>query len=554
MRTDIEINQNTVLDHIKNIAAKLDITEDDLEYYGKYKAKLSNTLWNKIKNNKNGKLILVTSTNPTQFGEGKTTTSIGLIDAFAKLGYRVCGALREPSLGPTFGKKGGATGGLYSQIAPMADINLHFTGDIHAITTAHNLIAATIDNHIHQGNQLNIDICKITWNRVVDLNDRALRNIVIGLGGKANGVTRETGFDITVASEIMAICALSNNLEDLYERLNKIIVAYNINDKPITVKDLNITGSLVLLLKDALKPNLVQTLEHNPCLVHCGPFANIAHGCNSIIATKYALKLADYVITEAGFGSDLGAEKFLNIKCRMNGIQPDCIVIVTTIRALKLHGGVDKNHLIDVDTNALRAGLLNLEKHIDNMLSFNIPVVVLLNKFDTDVDEEIFLVKNLCLAKHVDFNISSAALQGSSGGLEAAKTIINNLNTPSKIQFTYNDNDSIDEKIYKIATNIYGAVGVKYSKAALKQLDKFKNFNNLPVCIAKTQYSLSDDASLLGCPENFYITVRELKINAGADFIVAICGDIMLMPGLPTIPAAEKININVQTGNISGLF
>ena len=553
MKTDIEIAQETKLEHIKNIARKINIDEEDLEYYGKYKAKLSSTLWDKIKNNKDGKLILVTATNPTKFGEGKTTVSIGLADAFNKLNHKAIVALREPSMGPVFGQKGSAGGAGFSQVVPMEDIALHFTGDIHAVTAAHNLLTAMLDNHIHQGNKLQIDLRKIVWKHVLDISDRSLRNIIVSLGGRSNGIVRESGFDIAVASEITAILCLAKNLSDLKNRLSKIIVAYDINNQPITAEDLKATGSLTLLLKDALKPNLVQTLEHNPAIIHGFPFANIAQGVNSIQATKYALKLADYVVTEAGFGSDLGGEKFLNIKCRLNNITPNCVVIVTTLRSLKLHGGLDKNNLNQINIEAIQKGLSNLEKHIENMQNFNVPVVVALNKFNTDTIEEINLIKELCINKNVGFAISEGYLQGGKGVINLANEVIKYIDN-KKINFTYNDKDTIEEKIYKIATKIYGANEVNYSKLAKKQLKEFEQYNNLPICMAKTQYSLSDDSSLLGRPENFSITVKELKVNAGAEFIVTLLGDILTMPGLPKVPAAENIDINTETGQIIGLF
>lgn len=555
MLTDVEIAQQAQIKNIGEIAAKLGLTFDDLELYGKYKAKISKEVWARIKDNPNGKLILMTAITPTPSGEGKTTTSIGLADAFAKIGKKVCVALREPSLGPCFGIKGGAAGGGYAQVVPMEDINLHFTGDFHAITTAHNLLAAVLDNHIHHGNELKIDVRRVVWKRVLDLNDRALRNIVIGLGGKTNGVPRESGFDITVASEIMAILCLANDFADLKERLGKIIVAYNVEGAPVTANDLKVTGSLALLLKDAIKPNLVQTLEGTPALIHGGPFANIAHGCNSVQATKYALKLADIVVTEAGFGADLGAEKFLDIKCRKSGLKPDAVVIVATIRALKMHGGISKNNLAEPNVDALKIGLANLEKHIENIQSFGLPTIVALNAFPTDTPAEVSAVAELCASKNVKFAPSRVFAEGGAGGIELARAVESVFDQQNNFKFTYEDNLSIKEKISAVATKIYGADGVNYSSAANKQIAEIESlgFGNLPVCIAKTQYSLSDDAAKLGRPKNFEVTVREVKISAGAGFIVVLLGTILTMPGLPKRPAAEKIDITPE-GIISGLF
>lgn len=555
MLTDVEIAQQAKIQNIKSIAEKLNLTEDDLELYGKFKAKISQKVWEKIKNNSDGKLVLMTAITPTPAGEGKTTTSIGLADAFNKLGKKVCVALREPSLGPCFGIKGGAAGGGYAQVIPMEDINLHFTGDFHAITTAHNLLAAVLDNHIHHGNELKIDVRRVVWKRVLDLNDRALRNIIVGLGGKSNGVPRESGFDITVASEMMAILCLSKNLSDLKTRLGKIIVAYNFDGEPITANDLKVTGSLTLLFKDAIKPNLVQTLEGTPALIHGGPFANIAHGCNSVIATKYALKLADIVVTEAGFGADLGAEKFLDIKCRMNNLQPDAVVIVATVRALKMHGGVEKNNLSVPNVDALKIGLENLEKHIENIKNFGLPAVVALNFFPTDTEEEIQEVKKLCAEKNVKFALSKVFSEGGTGGIELAKAVESAFDEPKNFTLTYSDDEGIKEKISAVAKKIYGADGVEFSAAAKKQISEIEKlgFKNFPVCIAKTQYSLSDDAKKIGRPKNFSVTVREVKISAGAGFIVVLLGNILTMPGLPKIPAAEKIDIT-DDGIISGLF
>lgn len=555
MLTDVEIAQAAKIRPITEIAEKLNLTADDLELYGKFKAKISKEVWERVKNNSDGKLVLMTAITPTPAGEGKTTTSIGLADAFQKIGRKVCVALREPSLGPCFGIKGGAAGGGYAQVVPMEDINLHFTGDFHALTTAHNLLAAVLDNHIHHGNELKIDVRRVVWKRVLDLNDRALRNIIVGLGGKANGVPRESGFDITVASEMMAILCLAKNLSDLKTRLGKIIVAYDVENKPITANDLKVTGSLALLLKDAIKPNLVQTLEGTPALIHGGPFANIAHGCNSVTATKYALKLADVVVTEAGFGADLGAEKFLDIKCRLNNLQPDAVVIVATVRALKMHGGVAKNNLSEPNLPALQKGLENLEKHIENIQGFGLPPVVALNFFPTDTSEEIQAVEKLCAEKNVKFALSKVFAEGGAGGVELAKAVESAFDESKNFTLTYPDEFSVKEKISAVAKKIYGADGVNYLPAAEKQIAEIENlgFKNLPICIAKTQYSLSDDAGKLGRPKNFSVTVREVKISAGAGFIVVLLGNILTMPGLPKIPAAEKIDIT-DDGIISGLF
>ncbi|MBQ3725508.1 MAG: formate--tetrahydrofolate ligase [Selenomonadaceae bacterium] len=555
MLTDVEIAQSAKVEKITAAAAKLGLTEDDLEFYGKYKAKISPDVWKRVEKNPDGKLILVTAITPTPAGEGKTTTSIGLADAFAKLGKKICVALREPSLGPCFGIKGGAAGGGYAQVVPMEDINLHFTGDFHAVTTAHNLLAAVLDNHLQQGNELKIDVRRVVWKRVLDLNDRALRNVIVGLGGKINGVPRESGFDITVASEMMAILCLAKDFADLKERLGKIIVAYTVDGKAVTANDLKVTGSLALLFKDAIKPNLVQTLEGTPALIHGGPFANIAHGCNSVNATKYALKLADIVVTEAGFGADLGAEKFLDIKCRMSGLRPDAVVIVATIRALKMHGGVDKKNLSEPNVEAVERGLENLEKHIENIQCFGLPAIVALNDFPTDTDEEISSVEKICAAKNVRFARSKVFAEGGAGGIELAKAVEESFDDAKNFKFTYADNESIAEKISAVAKKIYGADGVTFAPAAKKQLAEIEKlgFGNLPICIAKTQYSLSDDATKLGRPKNFNVTVRELKISAGAGFVVVLSGNIMTMPGLPKRPAAEKIDITPD-GVISGLF
>ncbi len=555
MKTDVEIAQEAVIEPIQKIAAKLGIDEDNLELYGKYKAKIAASYWNELKDRPNGKLILVTAITPTPAGEGKTTTSIGLADALKRRGHKTAVALREPSLGPCFGIKGGAAGGGYSQVVPMEDINLHFTGDFHAITTAHNLLAAVLDNHIHHGNELKIDVRRVVWKRVLDLNDRALRNVIVGLGGKINGVPRESGFDITVASEMMAILCLANDLDDLKNRLGKIIVAYDVDNKPVTANDLNVTGALTLLFKDAIKPNIVQTLEGTPALIHGGPFANIAHGCNSVMATKFALKLADVVVTEAGFGADLGAEKFLDIKCRLAGFRPDAVVIVATVRALKMHGGVAKNNLAEVNMDALARGFENLEKHIENIKNFGLPAVVAINEFPTDTEEELTFVENRCHELGANAARSAVFAKGGEGGLKLAEAVENAFNQATDFKFTYDDNMSIADKINAVATKIYGADGVDFTSAAQKQLKEIEQlgFNNLPICIAKTQYSLSDDATKLGRPQNFRVTVRELKISAGAGFIVVLLGSIMTMPGLPKKPAAENIDITLD-GKITGLF
>lgn len=555
MKTDVEIAQEAQMQHIREIAAKLGLTEDDIELYGKYKAKISLDAWNKVKNGPDGKLVLVTAINPTPAGEGKTTTSVGLADAFHKLGHKVAVALREPSLGPCFGLKGGAAGGGYAQVVPMEDINLHFTGDFHAITTAHNLLAAVIDNHIQQGNVLDIDVRRVAWKRVLDLNDRALRNVVIGLGGKAHGVPRETGFDITVASEMMAILCLASDLEDMKKRLGKIVVAYSRDGRAIRAEELNVTGALTLLFKDAIKPNLVQTLEGTPALIHGGPFANIAHGCNSVMATKFALKFADIAITEAGFGADLGAEKFLDIKCRFAGIHPDAVVIVATVRALKMHGGVPKTELGKVDMAALEKGLANLTKHIENVHKFGLPAVVAINAFPTDTKEELDFVEEKCNALGASVALSQVWAKGGEGGVELAEKVLEAMKQPADFHYMYEVEQSIPEKIEAIAKAIYGADGVDFTAPAKKQLAEIEalGLDKMPICMAKTQYSLSDDANKLGRPEGFRITVKELRISAGAGFIVALTGNILTMPGLPKKPAAENMDIDVN-GKITGLF
>ena len=556
MKTDIQIAQEAELFHIKEVAKKLDISEDDLEFYGKYKAKLSDELMNRVKEKEDGKLILVTAINPTPAGEGKTTITVGLGEAFGVLGKKAVIALREPSLGPCFGIKGGAAGGGYAQVVPMEDLNLHFTGDFHAITSANNLLAAMLDNHLQQGNALRIDPKQIVWKRCLDMNDRALRNVVIGMGGKMDGVVRQDRFQITVASEIMAILCLANDMADLKERLSKIIVAYNVDGEPVTAKDLKAVGSMAALLKDAIKPNLIQTLEHTPALVHGGPFANIAHGCNSVRATKMALKLADYVVTEAGFGADLGAEKFLDIKCRMAGLKPDAVVLVATVRALKYNGGVPKAELGAENLDALKNGICNLEKHIENLQKFNVPVVVTLNRFVTDSEAELQFIENFCKERGCEFALSDVWEKGGEGGVALAQAVLQTIETkPSHYAPLYDDSLSIEEKIETIAKEIYGARSVSYSKAAKKSLAKIAEMGmeSFPVCMAKTQYSLSDDAKKLGRPTDFDITVNEIYVSAGAGFVVAITGSIMTMPGLPKVPAAEGIDVN-DDGVITGLF
>ncbi len=555
MKSDVEIAQEATMRPIGEIAAKLGITDDELELYGKYKAKVTPETWQRVKDRPNGKLILVTAINPTPAGEGKTTTSVGLADAFARQGRKTAVALREPSLGPCFGLKGGAAGGGYAQVVPMEDINLHFTGDFHAITTAHNLLAAVIDNHIQQGNALDIDVRRIVWKRVLDLNDRALRHIVIGLGGKAHGTPRETGFDITVASEMMAILCLATSLEDMKKRLGEIIVAYSRDGRAIRAKELGVTGALTLLFKDAIKPNLVQTLEGTPAFIHGGPFANIAHGCNSVMATKYALKLADYVVTEAGFGADLGAEKFLDIKCREAGLKPDAVVIVATVRALKMHGGLPKTDLAKVDMAALEKGLANLTKHIESIHAFGLPVVVAVNAFPTDTPEDLAFVEEKCTALGAEVALSEVWAKGGEGGLALAEKVAAAAEKPSDFHFIYDTAQSIPEKITAITRTVYGGEGVDFTPAAQKQLAEIEalGLDKMPVCMAKTQYSLSDDAAKLGRPEGFRITVRELRVSAGAGFIVALTGNILTMPGLPKHPAAENMDID-EDGKITGLF
>ena len=556
MKTDIEIAQEAVMKPITEVAAALDITQDELELYGKYKAKLSSELWEKIKDRKDGKLVLVTAINPTPAGEGKTTTTVGLGEAMAKLGKKAVIALREPSLGPCFGIKGGAAGGGYAQVVPMEDLNLHFTGDFHAITSANNLLAALLDNHIQQGNALNIDTRQIVWKRCLDMNDRVLRNIVVGLGSKMDGFVREDHFVITVASEIMAILCLANDMKDLKERLGKIIVAYNMDGDPVTAADLHAVGSMAALLKDALKPNMIQTLEHTPALVHGGPFANIAHGCNSVQATKMALKMADIAITEAGFGADLGAEKFFDIKCRMAGLHPDAAVLVATVRALKYNGGVAKADLAAPNLEAVKKGICNLEKHIENLQKYGVPVVVTLNAFVTDTEEEVAYIRSFCEARGCAFALSEVWAKGGEGGKALAEKVIETLETKtSSFHPIYEDDCSLKDKIETVAKEIYGADGVTYAPAAKKELKRIAEmgFSQFPVCMAKTQYSLSDDQTKLGRPEHFSINVREVYVSAGAGFIVVVTGAIMTMPGLPKKPAAYGIDVD-DNGVITGLF
>ncbi len=556
MKTDIQIAQEAEMKHIKEVAVQAGISEDELEFYGKYKAKLSDELWNRIKDNEDGKLVLVTAINPTPAGEGKTTTSVGLGQAFAKLGKKAMIALREPSLGPCFGIKGGAAGGGYAQVVPMEDLNLHFTGDFHAITSANNLLAAMLDNHIQQGNTLGIDPRQVVWKRCVDMNDRVLRNIVVGLGRKTDGMVREDHFVITVASEIMAILCLADDLADLKRRLGRIIVAYNFKGEPVTADDLQATGAMAALLKDAIKPNLIQTLEHTPALVHGGPFANIAHGCNSVRATKMALKLSDITVTEAGFGADLGAEKFFDIKCRMAGLKPDAVVLVATVRALKYNGGVAKADLAEENLDALAKGIVNLEKHIENIQKYGVPVIVTLNSFVTDTDAENAFIEKFCRERGCEFALSEVWEKGGEGGIDLAQKVLETLETKeSDFHTLYNDELSLKDKIRTIAQEIYGAHDVVYEPAAEKQLAKIESmgFGSFPICMAKNQYSLSDDATKLGRPENFDIHIREVYVSAGAGFVVALTGAVMTMPGLPKVPAANGIDVT-DDGKITGLF
>lgn len=554
--TDIEIAQKADLYNIKDVVKALDITEDDIEMYGKYKAKLSDEYMESVKDNPNGKLILVTAINPTPAGEGKTTVTVGLGQAMGRLGKKAVIALREPSLGPCFGIKGGAAGGGYSQVVPMEDLNLHFTGDFHAITSANNLLAALMDNHIQQGNALRIDAKRIVFKRCIDMNDRVLRNIIVGLGKKADGAVREDGFVITVASEIMAILCLADDINDLKDRLGRIIVAYNYDNEPVTAADLKAVGAMTALLKDAIKPNVIQTLEHTPAIVHGGPFANIAHGCNSVRATKTALKIADYVITEAGFGADLGAEKFFDIKCRMSGLKPDAAVLVATVRALKYNGGVPKTELNIENLEALKRGIVNLEKHIENLHTFGVPVVVTLNRFAADTEAELNFIEDFCKNKGCDFALANVWEEGGKGGIDLANAVLNTLeNKKSAFKLLYDNDLTIFEKIETIATKIYGADGVTYSTEARKAIEKIQamGFLGMPVCMAKNQYSLSDDATKLGRPTGFTVNIREAYVSAGAGFVVAITGAIMTMPGLPKIPAAERIFVD-ENGVINGLF
>lgn len=556
MKTDIQIAQEAELLPIREVAEKLDITEDELELYGKYKAKLSDKYMERISKNPDGRLILVTAINPTPAGEGKTTTSVGLGQAFGRLGKKAVIALREPSLGPCFGIKGGAAGGGLSQVVPMEDLNLHFTGDFHAITSANNLLAAMLDNHIQQGNELGIDTRSVVWKRCLDMNDRVLRNVVVGLGAKTDGFVREDHFVITVASEIMAVLCLADDMKDLKQRLGRMVVAYNYEGEPVTAADLKAVGAMAALLKDALKPNLIQTLEHTPAIVHGGPFANIAHGCNSVRATKMALKMADYVITEAGFGADLGAEKFMDIKCRMAGLKPDAVVLVATVRALKYNGGVPKNELSAENMDALHKGIVNLEKHIENLHKFGVPIVVTLNSFVTDTEAEISYIRKFCEERNCEFALSEVWEKGGEGGIPLAEKVLDTLeNKESDFHVLYENELSLKEKIETVAREIYGADGVNYTSAASKQLKKLEElgFGKLPVCMAKTQYSLSDDPTLIGRPEGFSISVREAYVSAGAGFVVVLTGAVMTMPGLPKVPAAFNIDVN-EEGVITGLF
>ena len=557
VKSDIEIAQEAVMENIASVAAKVGISSDDLEMYGKYKAKISDDVFKKLDNKQDGKLILVTAINPTPAGEGKTTISIGLTEALCKMGKNAVAALREPSLGPCFGIKGGAAGGGYAQAVPMEDLNLHFTGDFHAITAANNLLAAMLDNHIMHGNELRIDTKRVVWKRCMDMNDRALRNIVIGLGNKTDGVVREDHFIITVASEIMAILCLAEDMADLKKRLSKIIVAYNMDGNPVTASDLKAVGSMAALLKDAINPNMIQTLENTPVLIHGGPFANIAHGCNSVRATKLALKLGDYAVTEAGFGADLGAEKFMDIKCRLSGLSPDAVVIVATVKALKYNGGVPKDQLGKENLEAVKKGIVNLDKHIENIKKFGVPVVVTLNSFITDTEAEYQFIKEHCEALGCEFALSSVWAKGGEGGLELAGKVLETLdNKKSDFKPIYKDEASLKDKIETVAKEIYGAASVSYSDAASKELKHIEEmgFGNLPVCMAKTQYSLSDNPSLLGRPEGFDLNVRDVYVNAGAGFVVVLTGKILTMPGLPKSPAAERIDYDEEAGLITGLF
>lgn len=556
MKTDIQIAQEAELMHIKDVAASIGISEEELEFYGKYKAKLSDELWENVKDRKDGKLVLVTAINPTPAGEGKTTITVGLGEAFAKMNKKAIIALREPSLGPCFGIKGGAAGGGYAQVLPMEDLNLHFTGDFHAITSANNLLAAMLDNHIQQGNALGIDPRNIVWKRCVDMNDRVLRNIVVGLGNKMDGMVREDHFVITVASEIMAILCLADDLADLKRRLGRIIVAYTFEGNPVTADDLQATGAMTALLKDAIKPNMIQTLEHTPALVHGGPFANIAHGCNSVRATKLALKISDITITEAGFGADLGAEKFMDIKCRKAGLKPDAVVLVATVRALKYNGGVAKQDLGEENLEALKKGIVNLEKHIENIQKYGVPVVVTLNSFVTDTEAENEFIRSFCEERDCEFALAKVWEKGGEGGIELAEKVLDTLeNKESNFHVLYEDELSLTEKIEKISKEIYGANGVVYEPAAKKQLAKIEEmgFGHFPICMAKNQYSLSDDAKKLGRPENFDIHIREVYVSAGAGFVVSLTGAVMTMPGLPKVPAANNIDVT-DDGKITGLF
>ena len=556
-KSDIEIAQEAKMSHIRDIAGRFGIAEDELEFYGKYKAKLTDELEKRVAGNKDGKLILVTAINPTPAGEGKTTISIGLTEALNKLGKKTMAALREPSLGPCFGIKGGAAGGGYSQVVPMEDLNLHFTGDFHAITSANNLLAALLDNHIQQGNELQIDTRQVVWKRCLDMNDRVLRNIVVGLGAKADGVVREDHFVITVASEIMAILCLATDMADLKKRLSEIIVAYNYAGEPVTAGDLHATGAMAALLKDAIKPNIIQTLEGNPAIVHGGPFANIAHGCNSVRATKMALKLSDYVVTEAGFGADLGAEKFLDIKCRKTGLRPDAVVIVATVKALKYNGGVKKENLSEENLEALKEGIVNLDKHIENMQNFGLNVVVTLNAFATDTEAEHNFIKEHVEGMGCEFALARVWEKGGEGGIELANKVLKAIEKEQKpFTLTYSDDMGLKDKVIAIATKIYGAKDVSFAPAASKMLDKIEKmgFANFPVCIAKTQYSLSDDQTKLGRPEGFTLNVRDAYVSAGAGFVVILTGSIMTMPGLPKVPAADNIDFDETTGKITGLF